>query len=118
MTNGETKMNAAALAERSRFQVERVRGADGNVRRSDAEAKESNEALEYIVVTLVVATRTPVLELKELVDLGQLQLLFNQLGAVNPSTLLGLEVIWTPADPEDALTMNDLLTSYPELRSF
>ena len=36
LTNGETKLNALALAERSRFQVERVRGADGKVRRSSA----------------------------------------------------------------------------------
>jgi len=31
LTNGETKMNAVALNERSRFQVERVRGADGSI---------------------------------------------------------------------------------------
>jgi uncharacterized membrane protein len=31
LTNGETKMNAAALTERSRFQVDRVRGAVGRV---------------------------------------------------------------------------------------
>ena len=31
--------------------------------------------------------------------------------------LLGLEVIWTPADPEDSLTETDLMTTYPELRS-
>jgi uncharacterized membrane protein len=118
LTNGETKMNAASLSERSRFQIERVRGADGNVRRSEAAAAESNEALEYLVVTLVVATRRPVLQEKEISDPAQLQSVMGQLGGVPASALLGLEVIWTPADPGDAMSKDDLVTTYPELRSF
>jgi uncharacterized membrane protein len=117
LTNGETKMNAASLAERSRFQVERVRGADGSVRRSDTAASQSNEALEYLVVTLVVATRRPVVATKEIGDPQQLQAVLGELGGVPADALLGLEVIWTPADPDDALTTNDLMTGYPELRS-
>jgi uncharacterized membrane protein len=117
LTNGETKMNSAALQERSRFQVERVRGADGNVRRSDAAATTSNEALEYLVVTLILATRRPVLQTKELADPGQVEALLGELGSVPADVILGLEVIWTPADPDDALTANDMMTGYPELRS-
>lgn len=118
LTNGETKMNAAALAERSRFQVERVRGADGRVLKSETASTESNDALEYLVVTVVVATRRPVIQAKEVSDPAQLQALLGELGAVPPSALLGLEVIWTPADPTDALSKDDLVTTYPELRSF
>jgi uncharacterized membrane protein len=117
LTNGETKMNSAALNERSRFQIERVRGADGVVRKSDVVAGESLEALEYLVVTVVMAARAPVIDLKKLEDRDQLTALLGQLGAVPSSALLGLEVIWTPADPEDSLTESDLLTTYPELRS-
>lgn len=117
LTNGETKMNAASLAERSRFQVERVRGADGSVRKADSAATQSAEALEYLVVTLIVATRRPVVQTKELSDPQQVQGLLGELGGVPADALLGLEVIWTPADPDDALTSNDLLTNYPELRS-
>jgi uncharacterized membrane protein len=118
LTNGETKMNAAALAERSRFQVERVRGADGRVLRSDAVATESTDALEYLVITVVLATRQPVIQTKEVSDPGQLQAVLGELGGVPPSSILGLEVIWTPADPTDALSKDDLVTTYPELRSF
>lgn len=117
LTNGETKLNALALAERSRFQVERVRGADGKVRRSDAAKVESQEVLEYLVVTLVVATRSPVLDGKAIESPEQLDGLLGKLGGVSPDALLGLEVIWTPADPSDALTESDLLASYPQLRS-
>ena len=59
LTNAETAMNAMALAERGRFQVERVRAAGGKVSRSAVPAEEGKEALELVVVTLVAATRTP-----------------------------------------------------------
>ncbi len=117
LTNGETKMNALALGERSRFQVERVRGTDGQVRRSDVEAKESADVLEYILVTIVLASRNELPALKPIKDREQVDAILAELGGLSPDGLLGLEVIWTPADPEDALTESDLTMSYPELRS-
>jgi uncharacterized membrane protein len=118
LTNAETKLNSYSLAERSRFQVERVRGADGRVRHATEAAEEGKEALEYVVVTLVVATRTPVANFKTASDRAQLESLLAQLGSATPSGLLGLEVIWTPADPNDSMTETDLMTTYPDLRSF
>jgi len=115
--NAETKMNGLALAERSRFQVERIRGADGHVRRSEATAEEGKEALEYVVVTLIVATRTPMASWKEVSDRADLDLTLGQLGGVSSTGILGLEVVWTPADPNDSMTETDLMTTYPELRS-
>jgi uncharacterized membrane protein len=117
LTNGETRMTAAALAERARFSVERVRGADGAVRRSDTAVAESAEVLEFVVVTVIVAARQRVVPLEKLADQEELKQLLGALGGVPPDALLGLEVIWTPADPQDSLTDTDLLTTYPELRS-
>lgn len=120
LTNGESRMNAAALAERSRFQVERVRGSDGTVRKASEAATQSADALEYIVVTIIVATRgalDAISELQRLENGEDLDTILAALGAVPQDALLGLEVIWTPADPGDALTGGDLLTSYPDLRS-
>lgn len=117
LTNGEAKMTGAATAERSRYQVERVRGADGNVRRSDATATVGKEALEFLVVTVLVASRYPIDGLQKLDDRKGLDQVLSNLGAVPASALLGLEVIWTPADPDDSLTETDLMTTYPELRS-
>ena len=116
LTNAETKLNALALAERSRFQVERVRGADGKVRRSDAAATTSDEVLEYLLVTILVATRRPLPALAELKDREDLEAVLSELGGVPPEGMLGLEVIWTPADPDDALTESDMLVTYPHLR--
>ena len=116
LTNAETKMNSLGLAERSRFQVERVRGADGAVRRASEAAEEGKEALEYVVVTLIVATRSPVDGFKSVGDRADLERLLAQLGSASPDGLLGLEVVWTPADPNDSMTETDLMTTYPDLR--
>ncbi len=116
-TNAETKMNGLALAERSRFQVERVRGADGQVRRSEVAAEEGKEALEYVVVTVVVATKTPFGNWKGINDRADLDVCLGQVGAVSAAGILGMEVVWTPADPNDSMTETDLMTTYPDLRS-
>jgi uncharacterized membrane protein len=116
MTNAETTMNGIALAERSRFQVERVRAADGRVNKSTATAEEGKEALELIVVTLAVATSTPLSSFKEVTTHAELEALLAQLGTVSPNGLLGLEVVWTPADPNDSMTETDVMTTYPDLR--
>jgi uncharacterized membrane protein len=117
MTNAEAKLTGTAMAERARFQVERVRGTDGQVRRSEAAASVGLEALEYLVVTVLVATRSPLSGLQKLEHRQGLGTLLTTLGGVPASTLLGLEVVWTPADPEDSLTEMDVMTTYPEMRS-
>ena len=117
LTNAETKLNGLSLTERSRFQVERLRGADGKMRRSDVAAEEGKEALEFVLVTLIVATRTPLGDWKDITDHARVETLLGQLGQIPPSALLGIEVIWTPADANDSLTETDLMTTYSDLRS-
>jgi uncharacterized membrane protein len=117
LTNAETALNGVALGERSRFQVERVRAADGRVNRSAETAEEGKEALELVVVTVLVATRTPLAGFKPVASSDDLSALLSDLGGVPPTGLLGLEVIWTPADPNDSMTETDVMTTYPDLRS-
>jgi len=116
-TNAETAMNAVSLSERSRFQVERMRAADGRAVRSDAPAEEGKEALEMVVVTLVAATRTPLERFRAVSTADELAALLTELGGVPSTGLLGLEVVWTPADANDSMTETDVMTTYPELRS-
>jgi uncharacterized membrane protein len=116
-TNAETAMNAMALAERGRFQVERVRSAGGRVARSEAPAEEGKEALELVVVTVLAATRTPLQAFGGSITADNLPALLSELGGVSPDAILGLEVVWTPADPNDSMTETDVMTTYPDLRS-
>jgi len=117
LSNGEAKMNGAAMAERSRFQLERVRGSEGKVRRSEAAETVGKEALEFLVITILVATRAPIDRMTKIEDRSALEGVLSELGGVPASVLLGLEVVWTPADPDDSLTETDLMTTYPDLRS-
>ena len=116
-TNAETAMNAMALAERGRFQIERVRSAGGRVARSEAPAEEGKEALELVVVTVLAATRTPLEAFGAAITAENLPAMLSELGGVPPDAILGLEVVWTPADPNDSMTETDVMTTYPDLRS-
>jgi uncharacterized membrane protein len=116
LTNAETTMNSLSLAERSRFQVERVRASEGRVNTSTAAAEEGKEALELVVVTVVAATRTPLGNFKAVASLEDLEAVLHELGGISSDGLLGLEVIWTPADANDSLTEMDVMTTYPDLR--
>lgn len=117
LTNGETKLSSLAMAERSHFQVERIRGAEGKVHKSESGAVVGAEVLEFIVVTVLVATRSPLAEKSEIKGREDLGPVLSAFGSVPGHALLGLEVIWMPADEEDTLTETDVMTTYPELRS-
>ena len=85
-------MNGLTLGERSRFQVERVRAVDGRVNRSEAPAEEGRGAGVVVVTCWSRPARR------------RLEPYASALGAVLglaacPRRMLGLEVIWTPADP-------------------
>jgi uncharacterized membrane protein len=110
-------MNGLALAERSRFSVERVRSADGRVNRASDAAVEGREVLELVLVTMIVATRTALQSFKPVTTHEEVEALLSELGGVSPGGLLGLEVVWTPADPDDSMTETDVMTTYPELRT-
>jgi len=85
--------------------------------RSEAAAEEGREALELVVVTLLAATRTPLEKFDRPGSPDELAAVLSELGGVSPDAILGLEVIWTPADPNDSMTETDVMTTYPELRS-
>ena len=95
-----------------------MRAADGRAARSEAPAEEGKEALELVVVTLVAATRTPLEQAStRSARSPSWTALLSELGGISPQGLLGLEVIWTPADANDSMTETDVMTTYPELRS-
>jgi uncharacterized membrane protein len=90
--------------------------------KSDVAATESNDALEYLLISIVLATRRArTIQTKEGVrDPGpsSRQLLGESGRRSGASAIWALEVIWTPADPQrDALSKDDLVQHLiPELR--
>jgi uncharacterized membrane protein len=116
LARAEEKLNALALAERSRFQVERVRAADGQVRTSDSPRAVGREALELVVVTLLVASRTALGGVDKIESRNDVERALASIGQITPRQLLGIEVVWTPADPDDSMTEMDVMATYPDLR--
>ena len=117
LTNAETAMNGVSLAERSRFQVERMRAADGRAARSEAPAEEGKEALELVVVTLVAATRTPLERFRPVGTPTSWRRCCPSWAASRRRACWAWRWSGRPADANDSMTETDVMTTYPELRS-
>ena len=119
----EAKFNQFSIAERMKFSEETLSNVEGQVQALARKTKLSKEQLdnlivpsaEYIVVTLIVGCLGS-LEIPPLHNLTDLQEALRKLGAIPRDDLLAMEVLWTPQDPTDTLTSEDLLLYYPDLR--
>ncbi len=69
---------------------------------------------EFFVVTLVLATRS--FTLPTLTNVAEVQMLLGQLAGLTASDLVALEIIWSPAAKSDAMSRDDMETTFPALR--
>jgi uncharacterized membrane protein len=116
ISEAERVFESAVTKARSRYQVDVYSAQDGKVRRSASPEGTGKEGiLEYLVVTLVVGTTQPLALPAKLNDRKSLEDTLFQLSSVPASQLAALEVVWTPGDPNDSLTRDDLIASFPEI---
>ena len=116
LDEAERAFNRAVSQERAKLSEELTTNIEG-VRRQTPRQENPNaeEVGQSLVVTLIMAPGysefieylTP--SLKDMEDTLQ------RLGTLLAADLLALEVIWSPENPEDALTEDELLVEYPEL---
>jgi uncharacterized membrane protein len=87
----------------------------GKVRRQALERRGQDPAA-YIVVTLLLGTEDdrPLFSDK-IYSTAELQAALKRVGAITPAYLLIYELLWSPQDPSDSLTHEELLASYPDL---
>jgi uncharacterized membrane protein len=104
-----------SITERSKFTAETLVKVGGRVRRQTLEQTEKDPAA-YIVVTLLVGTADdrPIIPDK-IHSSTELQSALKRIGAITPAYLLIYELLWSPQDPSDSLTYDELLTNYPDL---
>ena len=110
----EATFNRLSMTERSKLDAETTINVAGQ--RSHGDAGQHAAASEYIAVTLLVASRSP-LRLPKLTSTEDLRTALRVLGSIPSADLLSLEVIWQPDGNEDVLTATDLVTLYPELQA-
>jgi uncharacterized membrane protein len=78
-------------------------------------AGSSDAASDYLVVTLLVASRRR-LQLPAAATADQLRDSLQRLGSVAADDLLALEVIWQPEGEGESLSSAELVTQYPSLQ--
>ena len=105
-----------SVTERSKFSRETLVNIGGKVQRNTYAPKTDADPAAYIVVTLIVGTADdqPLLT-KPIYSASDLQLALRRLGAITPDYLMVYELLWTPQDPTDSLSYDQLLTHFPDL---
>ncbi|XGB40846.1 MAG: DUF1517 domain-containing protein [Nodosilinea sp. LVE1205-7] len=120
LLSAEQEFNRFTLSTRSRFTQETLSNVNHQLLQVESSglgrAADDHQAPgEYIMATLVVAVQGK-LELPNITDPGDLRQALNQIGAVSRDRLLAVEVLWTPQQPGETLTADEMVAEYPELK--
>lgn len=116
--SSEATFNRLSMTERSKLKAELTTNVSGHQHaNSTVDASKSGDAdatSEFIAVTLLVATRSPV-KLNGAGNGEQLRETLRILGSISSTDLMALEVIWQPDGQGDVLSADELVTAYPQL---
>ncbi|MFM2302635.1 MAG: hypothetical protein RLZZ135_38, partial [Cyanobacteriota bacterium] len=125
LDRAEAVFNQLSLNERGKFTTETLSKVNSQIRQSESPAvlnstgelatTEQQERSEYIIVTLLVAA-TRSIELPKINGDTDLRQALQTLGSLDASAIVAIEAIWTPQASGDALTTDDILTHYPDLK--
>ncbi|MCY7335160.1 MAG: DUF1517 domain-containing protein [Chamaesiphon sp.] len=124
LDRAEAVFNQLSLNERGKFTTETLSNVNNQLRQADTNAvlnstgelaTAEQERAEYIIVTLLVAA-TRSLELPKINGESDLRQALQTLGSLDASAIVAIEAIWTPQANGDALTTDDILAYYPDLK--
>lgn len=111
--DAEGRFNEMSLGERSKFRQETLSNVDGfSDRKQFQQTKEGDT--ELIVVTLLVAADNP-MKLPKISSSADMRTALNRIGSVPVDSIVAVEVLWTPQDPTDYYTKDEVMADYPEL---
>jgi len=114
----ESTFNRLSITERSKLNAEITTNVSGKLysgNTSEINSGEASEINEYIAVTLLIASRRR-LSLREATTSEELTTSLQTLGSVAATDLIALEVIWQPEGLGEALSAEELVTKYPNLK--
>lgn len=126
LDRAEAVFNQLSLNERGKFTTETLSNVNNQLRQAQTNAalnstgelvtvEQEQERAEYIIVTLLVAATRP-LELPKINGESDLRQALQTLGSLDASAIVAIEAVWTPQASGDALTTDDILTYYPDLK--
>jgi uncharacterized membrane protein len=103
-----------SIEERSKVKSETLVNVGGQVQRQSVRfSTEDNPNSGYIVVTLLLGTGDDRPLLAPIHSTAELQAALQKLGAISSTELLVFELLWTPQDPNDVLSRDELVSEYP-----
>ena len=112
----ESTFNRLSINERSKLDAELTSNVAGQNLSGTADVVGDADATnEFIVVTLLVAS-TATAQLKGASTGEELRQTLRILGSTSSSDLMALEVIWQPEGRGDVLSVEELITAYPNLQ--
>jgi len=104
-----------SIEERGKFTSETLVNVGGKIRRQTLDLNPNDDPAAYIVVTLIVGTEDDRPLFGPIHTVEELKLALRRLGAVPPEYLAIYELLWTPQDPTDSLSREELLMGYADM---
>lgn len=123
LAKAEQKFNEMSLAERGKVREETLVNVSGIRREGGFKGKGKTDGAtsapgdeELIVVTVLVASKGR-FKLPAVRSGAELRTALSTLGAVPSDGVLGVEVLWTPQDPQDSYSKGELMVDFPDLNN-
>lgn len=111
------RFTEAAHRARSRFAVEVVRNADGTTtRREPPVLTPADGEPGVVIVTVVVARTTEIPDRVPHPDRAALRAALQDVARTGPDALVAMEVVWSPAEDADRVSVSSLEARHPEIR--
>lgn len=104
-----------SIEERGKFTSETLVNVGGKIRQQQLTLNPNDDPAAYIVVTLIVGTEDDRPLFGPIHTVEELKLALRRLGAIPPEYLAIYELLWTPQDPTDSLSREELLTGYADM---
>ncbi|XP_073120775.1 FLUCTUATING-LIGHT-ACCLIMATION protein 1, chloroplastic-like [Henckelia pumila] len=111
----EERFNQLSMEERRKFDEETLVNVNNIKKQRSTIPSSSGFRSEYVVITMVV-TAEGEHNLSCINNSKDLEEALQKLGSFPSSTMLAVEVLWTPQKEDDTLSERELLEDYPLLR--
>jgi len=111
----DSLFSTLSLQERTKYSVETLTNVGGRRSNKAFTVNPDKGPASYIVITLLVGSAHDQPLFSAVHSVQELQLALQKLASMPAEYVKVFEIIWTPQDPGDILTYDELLTQYPDM---
>ncbi len=115
LDEAESLFSQLSIAERSKFSAETLTNVGGRTSRRQLKVDPEEGFASYIVVTLLIGTAHDRAFFEPIRTKEALEAVLQKIAGMPAEYLLVFELLWSPQDPSDSLTSDELLTEYTDM---